>query len=388
MNHELNQLPLQQSKEWQRLQQDLGEKTFFCQTKNYQFLAIKKSTPLGHYLYLPYGPFINPSASQANIKNCFSRLLKIAAQENAFFIRLEPQNFSSKNSNPQSQPLTISQKKSNVAQYFSLNSQRLRKTKDLNPAETWCLDLTQPESDILTHFSQGTRTRHNTYRKKGLTVEISHNPTDIKYLVNLQHKLAKEKHIASFSEDYLKTELSQPFASLFLVKFHHPGVPSQLPPQNTEIPTDSSPEITNINSTSNTTSAKNAPVAPSKNTKPTPQDGEVIAASLFFDFKDTRFYMQSAANLDFRYLPATVALLSHAIFDAKAKGLKTLDFWGIAPEGADASHPWYGFTEFKKSFGGYEKIYAGTFDYLLDQKHYRLYSLLRKLNRFKRHLFS
>lgn len=387
MNHELNQLPLQQSKEWQKLQQDLGEKTIFHQTKKYQFLAIKKSTPLGSYLYLPYGPFINPSANQADIRNCLNQLLKIATQENAFFIRLEPQNLSSKNSNPESQPLTISQKKSNVAQYFSLNPQKLRKTKDLNPAETWCLDLTQPESDILTHFSQGTRTRHNTYHKKGLTVEISRNPTDIKYLVDLQHKLAKEKHIASFSEDYLKTELSQPFASLFLVRFHHSSPTSQLSFPNTKTSTSSSIKVTDANYVSSTTSAKNASVAPPKNPKPTPKDGEIIAASLFFDFKDTRFYMQSAANLDFRHLPATVALLSHAIFDAKAKGLKILDFWGIAPEGADSSHPWYGFTEFKKSFGGYEKIYAGTYDYLLDKKRYHLYSLLRKLNRLKRRLF-
>jgi putative femAB family protein len=98
--------------------------------------------------------------------------------------------------------------------------------------------------------------------------------------------------------------------------------------------------------------------------------------------------MQSAANLDFKHLPATVALLSHAIFTAKEDGLKTLDFWGIAPENADASHPWYGFTEFKKSFGGYEKIYAGTFDYLIDPRKYHLYSLLRKINRIKRKIIK
>ena len=98
--------------------------------------------------------------------------------------------------------------------------------------------------------------------------------------------------------------------------------------------------------------------------------------------------MQSAANLDFKHLPATVALLSHAIFTAKEDGLKTLDFWGIAPEDADASHPWYGFTEFKKSFGGYEKIYAGTFDYLINSRKYHLYSLLRKINRIKRKIIK
>ena len=98
--------------------------------------------------------------------------------------------------------------------------------------------------------------------------------------------------------------------------------------------------------------------------------------------------MQSAANLEFKHLPATVALLSHAIFSAKEEGLHTLDFWGIAPENANPSHPWYGFTEFKKSFGGYEKIYGGTYDYLINPKKYHLYSLLRKINRLKRKILK
>lgn len=296
--------------------------------------------------------------------------------------------------------LSEKQKKVNVAQYFNLNQKLLRKTKDLNPAETWCLDLTSSVPEILTNFSQGTRTRHNNYKKKGLTVEVTKNPEDIKYLVRLQHKLAKERHIASFSEQYLKTELSQPFASLYLVRYQTPSTTLPTSAKNAQVK--NSPKKADIASSTSTklektniassTSAKNALVeTPSKDiksTKPAPKDGEIIAASLFFDYQGTRFYMQSAANLDFKHLPATVALLSHAIFTAKEDGLKTLDFWGIAPENADASHPWYGFTEFKKSFGGYEKIYAGTFDYLIDPRKYHLYSLLRKINRIKRKIIK
>ena len=352
---------LLQSKDWQKLQTDLKEVTFFEETEKYQFLAIKKRIPLGFYLYLPYGPSLAPTATKTDVKKCFTQIEKLARREDAIFVRIEPQNFT-KNAQVQTTNLSESQKKRNVAQYFSLNQSRLKKTKDLNPAETWCLDLTQSVPEILTKFSQGTRTRHNTYQKKGLTVEISKNPADIKYLVELQHKLAKKRHIASFSEEYLKNELAQPFASLFLVRYH------QIP-----------------------TNAKNAPVEKNaelkKNSKPTPKDGEIIAASLFFDYQGTRFYMQSAANLEYKHLPATVALLSHAIFTAKEAGMNTLDFWGIAPENAPSTHPWYGFTEFKKSFGGYEKIYAGTYDYIINPIKYYLYSLLRKINRLKRRIF-
>ena len=399
MLNQEDQSPLLQSKDWQKLQNDLGETTFFEETSKFKFLAIKKKIPFGFYLYLPYGPYLDPSATSEDAKACFEKLISLAKKESAIFIRIEPQKFTN-NSPIQMDNLSEKQKKVNVAQYFNLNQKLLRKTKDLNPAETWCLDLTSSVPEILTNFSQGTRTRHNNYKKKGLTVEVTKNPEDIKYLVRLQHKLAKERHIASFSEQYLKTELSQPFASLYLVRYQTPSTTLPTSAKNAQVKnspkkadiasyTSTKLEKTNIASS---TSAKNALVeTPSKDiksTKPAPKDGEIIAASLFFDYQGTRFYMQSAANLDFKHLPATVALLSHAIFTAKEDGLKTLDFWGIAPENADASHPWYGFTEFKKSFGGYEKIYAGTFDYLIDPRKYHLYSLLRKINRIKRKIIK
>ena len=399
MLNQEDQSPLLQSKDWQKLQNDLGETTFFEETSKFKFLAIKKKIPFGFYLYLPYGPYLDPSATSEDAKACFEKLISLAKKESAIFIRIEPQKFTN-NSPIQMDNLSEKQKKVNVAQYFNLNQKLLRKTKDLNPAETWCLDLTSSVPEILTNFSQGTRTRHNNYKKKGLTVEVTKNPEDIKYLVRLQHKLAKERHIASFSEQYLKTELSQPFASLYLVRYQTPSTTLPTSAKNAQVK--NSPKKADIASSTSTklektniassTSAKNALVGtPSKDiksTKPAPKDGEIIAASLFFDYQGTRFYMQSAANLDFKHLPATVALLSHAIFTAKEDGLKTLDFWGIAPENADASHPWYGFTEFKKSFGGYEKIYAGTFDYLIDPRKYHLYSLLRKINRIKRKIIK
>ena len=386
MLNQEDQSPLLQSKNWQKLQNDLGETTFFEETSKFKFLAIKKKIPFGYYLYLPYGPYLNPDATPKDAKACFEKLISIAKKESAIFIRIEPQKFTD-NSPIQMNNLSENQKKLNVAQYFNLNQKLLKKTKDLNPAETWCLDLTSSVPEILTNFSQGTRTRHNNYKKKGLTVEVTKNPEDIRYLVSLQHELAKERHIASFSEQYLKTELSQPFASLYLVRYQTPSATLPTNAKNAQVK--NTPEKTILTSS---TGANNTlvetPPKDIKSTKPTPKDGEIIAASLFFDYQGTRFYMQSAANLDFKHLPATVALLSHAIFTAKEDGLKTLDFWGIAPEDADASHPWYGFTEFKKSFGGYEKIYAGTFDYLIDPKKYHLYSLLRKINHIKRKIIK
>lgn len=315
------QNPITQSKAWQKFQEDLGETSFLEQGTDYQYLAILKKTPVGNYLYLPYGPIAkDKKAFQAALKS----LSTLARKHQAIFIRIEPQN----------------------PDFTKCLPANIKKTKDLNPKDTWVLDITPDKATILTNFSQGTRTRYNTFAKKGLTVESTKDPAQIKYLVELQNKLFKTKNLNSFSEHYLKTELSQPFATLYLVKYHLP--------------------------------------AGREREENTPKDGQILAASLFFDYQDTRYYMQSAADIDYKKLPATVALLTTALFDAKEQGIKYFDFWGIAPEGAPDSHPWKGFTKFKQSFGGAPVEYAGTYDIVLKPIKYHFYQLIRRLNRFIR----
>lgn len=319
--------PLQQTKEWEKLQKALGETTFFVEEKDYQFLAILKQTKFGNYLYLPYGPIIrNENAA----KTALEALQSLAKEKSVTFIRIEPQC-----------PETAS---------YLLKQPNTVKSTDLNPADTWVLDLKTEKDAIISGFSQGTRTRFNQYPRKGLSVEVTKNSEKIKELVRLQHAVAKDKGISTFSEDYLKAELEQDFASLYLVHYN---------PKNNESLKDESEKV---------------------------DQDIIVAASLFFDYDKTRYYMQSASDYNYRKLPATVALLTAALFDAKEKGLEFFDFWGIAPEGAGKDHPWAGFTDFKKSFGGTAVTYCGTYDLVLNAKKYNLYKMARKLNRTIRKL--
>ena len=311
---------------WQGLQNDLGEVSHFVVEDDYQFLAIEKHTKAGNYLFLPYGPI---AIDQKSFKKALDTLKSLGKDTGALFIRVEPQDATL-------EPI--------------LKAQGI-KVHDVDPADTWVLDLTPDEATLKSHFSQGTRTRYNNYAKKGITVEISENPTDIKSLDSLQKTQYDEKHLTAFSEKYLATELAQPFASLYLVKYNK--------------------------STDEAHKAKND----TEGAGDYPQDGQVLAASLFFDYDGTRYYMQSAADQRFKKLPATVALLTKAIFDAKEQGIKEFDFWGIAPDGADRTHPWYGFTEFKKSFGGEPRHYAGTYDIVLKPIRYRIFHLLKRIQK-------
>ena len=108
---------------------------------------------------------------------------------------------------------------------------------------------------------------------------------------------------------------------------------------------------------------------------------EIVAAGLVFDDKTTRYNLQGAQNDTGRSLHATGILTIQLIKDAKEKDLKIFDFWGIAPEGAPRSHPWAGFTNFTKTFDGYEKDYAGTYDDILNPIKYRLYTVVRSIGR-------
>jgi lipid II:glycine glycyltransferase (peptidoglycan interpeptide bridge formation enzyme) len=79
-----------------------------------------------------------------------------------------------------------------------------------------------------------------------------------------------------------------------------------------------------------------------------------------------------------RKLSAGIPLLVNLMADAKEKGLKHVDLWGVAPED-QPDHKWAGFTSFKKSFGGREVAYPGTWDLPVNKLRYRAYQLARQL---------
>ena len=305
-------VPITESREWHKLQEDLGETSFFKAEPTYQYLAIKKSTPVGNYLYLPYGPVYEDKKA---FKAALSELLELAEVENCIFIRIEPQD----------------------EKFPSYAPKTAKKSKDLSPKETWQLDLTGNEDELKARLPSRLLRYYKNHEKNGLSIKTSHNPKDIHYLLDLQKALAKEKGISTFSEKYLATELAQDFATLYVVRYQNPETNKE----------------------------------------------EVVATGLVFDDKTMRYNLQGAQSETGRGLHATGILTIQLILDAYKDGKTVFDFWGIAPEGAPKNHPWAGFTNFKKTFAGYEVDYAGTYDIILKPAKYNLYKTLRK---FRRHL--
>jgi lipid II:glycine glycyltransferase (peptidoglycan interpeptide bridge formation enzyme) len=299
-----------QSKPWQTFQSSQGRKIFTAATPQYSYLALLTPTPLGPYLYLPYGPTL---ATKTALPQALKSLKSLAADQKAIFIRIEPTT----NTTP-----------------TALKSHDFHKIPAINPEHTWLLDLSPPESTILAQMKQNNRNLYKNYQKKGLTIHETTDPAKITHLTSLLSQIATHNKIKIHSAQYLKSQLETGIAKLFFVTL-----------------------------------------------KGTPHP---IAAALIYDSPTTRYYAHAAADYAHRSLSAGTILLAHLIIDAKQKGLKSFDFYGITPS-EDPTHPWYGFTKFKKSFGGHPLTYLGTWDLPLHPLKYRLYTLLRTLNRALHH---
>jgi lipid II:glycine glycyltransferase (peptidoglycan interpeptide bridge formation enzyme) len=103
-----------------------------------------------------------------------------------------------------------------------------------------------------------------------------------------------------------------------------------------------------------------------------------IAASVVFDDATTRYYIHAGSNDAYRKLSAGTALLAYMIIDAKRHDKTSFDLYGIAPNN-DPTHPWAGFTKFKKSFGGTPLTYVGAWDLPLIKLQYLLYRFYQQL---------
>jgi lipid II:glycine glycyltransferase (peptidoglycan interpeptide bridge formation enzyme) len=198
------------------------------------------------------------------------------------------------------------------------------------PELSWIVDLDGDFNDVLGAMKPVNRNLYRNIHKKGVTFRASQDPDDIRILLNFLHMTARRNGFKPQSDEYL-TQVAASLmpagaATLFIAELH----------------------------------------------------GGPIAAAFVYDSADTRTYAHAALNDSHRKLSAGIPLLVTLMADAKDRGLKHVDLWGVAP--ADQpSHKWAGFTAFKKSFGGREVAYPGTWDLPVKKLRYNAYQVARKL---------
>lgn len=197
----------------------------------------------------------------------------------------------------------------------------------LQPEHSHTLDLRLPTDELIAQMAQPVRNVYRNYHKKGVKVHNSTNPKDIEILIDFIHDVAKRTGLRPHSDNYFR----QQAATLF------PAQAARLWYATL--------------------------------------DDQPIAAALLYENDDTLYYAHAGAssNPAHRKLNAGTALLAEAIIDAQKRGLKTVDFYGIAPDNAPKNHPWAGFTKFKRSFGGQDVAFGGAWELPLKPLQYWLY---------------
>lgn len=90
------------------------------------------------------------------------------------------------------------------------------------------------------------------------------------------------------------------------------------------------------------------------------KDGELISGILMIEVGKTAYYMYAASSDKGKKYFAPTLNVWESIKIAKKDGCKIFDFEGIYDERFPLNS-WKGFTRFKKSFGGSEKVFPGTF---------------------------
>lgn len=99
---------------------------------------------------------------------------------------------------------------------------------------------------------------------------------------------------------------------------------------------------------------------------------KIIAGAFIVFVDDMAIYRHGASRDGFRDIPCSYRLQWEAILEAKKRGKKFYNFWGIAPSDSK-NHPWQGLTLFKTGFGGGRQEFLHAQDLPLNIWYWKTY---------------
>ena len=199
------------------------------------------------------------------------------------------------------------------------------------------LDLNKSEEEILAGASQGLRRKIRKAQKNDIIVSTSTNPKDIHEFYEIQLQTAARHKFVEFSEDFLRKQF-EAFANYDEVKIY------------------------------------------------TAKLGDEILAQNFMIFygNEASYHYGVSTELGTKYSGAPLLHLA-AMKDARERGIKRYNFWGITAED-DTTHRFYGVSQFKRSFGVEELKYLHAHDLIIKPAQYKLDYLFEKTRAKIRHV--
>lgn len=319
---------------WGEFNKTMGEKIWRFGMYNSEkligaVLVTKISARRGTFLFIPHGPVLIEGLEIKDKKDILQLLLlsieNIAKEERASFVRIAP---------------ILERTQENVNLFK--DSVAREAPIHMHPEVTWELGIALPEDQLLMGMRKTTRYLIR-QAEKNPDIEIvkSNKIEDLKFFWPVYSKTARRHRFVMFSEKYLKTEFESFIKDkeilLFLGKYKN----------------------------------------------------QVVSAAIFIFWQDMCFYHHAGSLSKYNKIPVSYLLQWEAIKEAKARGCKTYNFWGIAPgienesDAQKSKHPWAGLSLFKMGFGGQKKEYVKTQDFVISAKYWLNY-IIEKIRKAKR----
>ena len=208
----------------------------------------------------------------------------------------------------------------------------LLKSDDVQPRDSWILELGPSLDQLLSQMHPKTRYNINLAQRHGVKIVFSQVAEDLKYFLELIKKTATRNQISVHSDDYYhklwSTLLKHRAGYLALARVKE----------------------------------------------------RVLAANIVLNFGLGASYVHGGSDYKYRALMAPHLLQWESIKKAKEQGKRFYDFGGVAPTDGSRSR-WEGLSRFKKGFGGQLATSPGAYSLIYDQGWYRLYRYFNKLRR-------
>lgn len=207
----------------------------------------------------------------------------------------------------------------NEAKFASLGFKRA--VTFVQVEDAWILNITKPEEQLLAEMRKTTRYLVRQEEKQGASVSVSDSVEDIKGFADMLLKTADRKNFVNHQKEYYikQFEIFAPENQMRLFK--------------------------------------------------SMRDGQVQAAAVVAYYGDTAYYLHGASVQGVGSVGYLVQW--EAIKEAKRRGCKYYNFWGVAKDKHfHPGHPWYGFSLFKRGFGGEKTTYIRAQDLPITPKYW------------------
>lgn len=283
-------------------------------------LLIKVHARRGNFLFIPHGPVFHETCNTQHATKIFVERFKEVAEK-------ERVNFI------RISPLL----KNNEENRKVFGRLGFRPAPIHMHAETtWSLDLTQDESVLFMNMRKTTRNLIRRSVKEGVIIKTGVAENDVEIFYNLYKETVMKHRFTPFSLSYLKNQV----------------------------------KIFSVGDGIRVFTAW--------------YNNEPIASAIVVFYGASAFYHHGASSTKYPKIPAAYLLQWAAIKEAKRRGHKLYNFWGIVPKD-NFKHPWAGITFFKKGFGGFQTDYIHAQDLPLSWKYWPNY-IFETTRRIRRRL--